>query len=59
MAEEGKKAAAPRKKARAAPKDTRVSLYPLTLEEAVDKLLKSGPNSPSGGRSAPADRKRE
>jgi hypothetical protein len=43
MAEEGKKAAAPRKKARAAPKDTRVSLYPLTLEEAVDKLFTAKP----------------
>jgi hypothetical protein len=43
MAEEDKKAAAPRKKARAAPKDTRVSLYPLTLEEAVDKLFQAKP----------------
>lgn len=51
MAEEVKAPARPRKKRAAGTGDTRISLYPLSLEEAVDRLLKAKPEPPATRKS--------
>ena len=51
MADEPKPAAGPSKKQ---PREKRVSFYPVSLEEAVDRLLKASPEgTPRRGRRPP------